>query len=388
MRSFAALLAAVVALLAAPRSVPAATPFEIDAILPLTGQNAFLGHEELEAFQIAEDLVNKSGGIRGRQIKFVIADDQTNPQNSVQLANQIIAKHAAALLGLGISASCKAVIPLVERTGPLTFCFTPAVDLTPGSFVFSSTVSTTDTVAAGVQFFREHGWTRLAVITSTDATGQDIEGRFASVLARPENKNVQVVAREHFNTTDISVSAQMARIKAANPQAMFSSATGTPFGTLLHGISDAGLGIPVYTNASNMTVEQMTQYAQFLPRDLDISGMMGMRSGIVGPGPVRDAQTVFFKAIAAHGLQPSSGLNLSWDAIMIVLDAYRHLGLDATAAQLHDYVEHLQGWAGINGIYRFQGNTQRGVTQNSIVVFQWNPSRHDFVAVSKPGGRI
>lgn len=375
--------------LAANGAAPAAEgPVVIDAILTLTGQNAFLGNEERESLQIAEDVINHSGGIRGRPVRIEISDDQTNPQLSVQLTNRILAKHPAVLLGLGIASACNAVMPLVNAAGPVTFCFTPAVDLTPGSYVFSSTVSTTDTAAVGLRYFRAHGWTRVAFIASSDATGQQTERVFDNLIALPENKELRVIARERFNVTDLSVNAQMVRIKAAKPDAVFSAVSGTPFGTLLRGMSDVGLDVPLHAALSNMTFEQMAQYAAFLPHDLSFSGNLGMRPGIVGPGPIRDAQRVFFRAIADRGVRPSAGLNISWDATMLVADALAHLGLDATAAQMHDYVEQLQGWAGINGIYRFRGNTQRGIGRTSVVVFRWDAARHDFVAASKPGGSL
>lgn len=381
-------LAAAVGTLAAPlggQPVRAAeAPFEIYAILSLTGQQAFQGNEELQTFQIAEDLINRSGGIRGRRVKFTIADDQTNPQITVQIANQLIAKNVPVILGPIISAACKAVLPLVAKAGPLTFCFTPAVEPPAGSYLFSSTVSTADTVTGGIRYLRERGATRLGLITTNDAGGQDVAQHLVTTLELPENKSVQIVAREHFNLGDISVSAQMARIKAANPQALYASTTGTPFGTLLHGISDAGLDIPVFTSFSNMTYEQMQQYAAFLPKELIFANTLGAVPGGVGRGAVRDAQERLFAAYRARSGRRTS--DAAWDAITITVDAFKHAGLDATARQLADYVQQLHGWSGINGVYDFRGNAQRGIGLSSILVYRWDAARNDFLAVSRPGG--
>lgn len=183
-------------------------PFEIHAILELTGSNAFLGNGELQTFQAVESLVNSTGGIRGRPLKFVIADDQTKPQISVQLANQLIADKAPVILGLALSSTCQAVTPLVSKTGPVVMCFTPSIEPAPGGYVFSLLPSTTDIMAVGVRYFRERHLTRLAVITSTDATGQYIDSYLPTVLALPENSSVHLVAQEHFGVSDISVSAQ------------------------------------------------------------------------------------------------------------------------------------------------------------------------------------
>lgn len=388
LRKLLAPAVAIVMLVAAPfgeQPVRAAdAPFEIDAILSLTGQQAYQGKEELQSFQIAEELINRSGGIRGRPVKFVVADDQTNPQISVQIANQLIAKNVPVILGPIFSATCNAVLALVAKSGPLTFCLTPAVDPPGGSYVFSSTVSVGDTSTTGIRYLRERGYTRLAIITSIDASGQLTEQHLATALKLPENKAVQIVAREHFNNSDISVSAQMSRIEAANPQALVTSSTGTPFGTLLHGINDAGLDIPVVASFSNMTYEQMQQYASFLPKELLFPNTLGVIPGTVGRGAVRDAQERLFAAYRTRGSRRTS--DAAWDAIMITIDAFKHIGLNATARQLYDYVQQLHDWSGINGVYDFRGNGQRGIGLKSMVVFRWDAARTDFVAVSRPGG--
>ena len=80
--------------------------------------------------------------------------------------------------------------------------------------------SSTDIIAAVVRYYRLKGWTRLAVLNTTDATaGQDADKSLEQVLALPENKDVRRVEFQHFNPTDVTVAAQLARIKSADPQA-------------------------------------------------------------------------------------------------------------------------------------------------------------------------
>ena len=71
------------------------------------------------------------------------------------------------------------------------------------------------------------------------------------VVARPENKDVKLVAREHFNPTDISVAAQIERIKASGAQAIVAGVTGTPAATVFKGMVQAGLDIPVAPTSGN-----------------------------------------------------------------------------------------------------------------------------------------
>ena len=75
----------------------AGEPFEINAILSLTGPAAFLGTKEEQSLHAMETVINASGGIKGRPLKFVVSDDQSNPQLAVQLVSAMAAKKVPAI---------------------------------------------------------------------------------------------------------------------------------------------------------------------------------------------------------------------------------------------------------------------------------------------------
>jgi branched-chain amino acid transport system substrate-binding protein len=123
--------------------------------------------------------------------------------------------------------------PLVT-SGPVQYCLSPAIHPKAGSFTFTSNVSTSDYAIAFYRYFKTQNWKRIALITSTDASGQDADEGFEAALNLPEFKTsgLSLVSHEHFNVTDISVSAQIARMRATNPQVVIAYSPGTPFGTL------------------------------------------------------------------------------------------------------------------------------------------------------------
>ena len=104
----------------------AADPYDIYAILSLTGPIALIGGDQAVSLAAIEANVNKAGGIHGRPVHFVIEDDQSQPAVAVQLANQIIAKGVPVILGPTYVADCLAVAPLVREKGPVSYCFAPA----------------------------------------------------------------------------------------------------------------------------------------------------------------------------------------------------------------------------------------------------------------------
>src|SRR5262245_9721199 len=56
-----------------------AKPYKIGTLQPLSGAGAAGGKTALVGVQMAVDRINKSGGINGRPIELVIADDESKP---------------------------------------------------------------------------------------------------------------------------------------------------------------------------------------------------------------------------------------------------------------------------------------------------------------------
>lgn len=385
-RLFAAVIVA--GALALARGSAAEEPFEIYTFLPLTGPAAFIGTSTAKAIAAAEDLVNRTGGIKGRPVKFVISDDQTNPQVAVQIMSQFLTKKPSIVIGGQLTALCNAPAGLLKADGPVFWCYSPGVHPPAGSWIYSTGFSTDDYFRAAFTYFRGRNFTKVATLTSTDATGQDADRGITEALARPENHGVTAVAREHFALTDLSVSAQIERIRASDAQAVIAWASGTPFGTVLHGLQQAGLTIPVLASPANLVYSQLTSYASIWPNEpVFFVGFPALVPDSTKDRRVRFAVNQFVDAMKAAKVDhPDSGQAAAWDVLMIVVDAYRKLGTDATPAQIKDYINAIRGRGGVFGMLDFQENPQRGVLPEWITLIRWDPANGRYVAVSKPGG--
>ncbi len=230
----------------------APTPLQIPVIASLTGNVALIGKDDQQSLQLLQAIINRQGGVDHHPLQFKFLDDGSNAQTGVQLANEVIASKAPVLIGPTLTQQCNAIAPLVRGNGPADYCLSPGLKPPANGYIWSASVSLKDCIAATIRYFRERGLTRLAILSSTDATGQEADRDYDLARALPENKAVEFVAKEHFNLSDVSVSAQMARIKAASPQALLTWTVGPAFGTELHGIADAGLDIPILGSNGDM----------------------------------------------------------------------------------------------------------------------------------------
>ncbi len=377
-------MAAWIVLAGAP-GARAAEPFTIDVVLPLTGPAAFLGSSEQSALQAAQTAWEGHRTIAGRPIRFAFHDDQSSPQVAVQLATQIAAAKPPVVLGSAVVAMCNAMAPLMRR-GPVLYCFSPGVYPATGSFMFSSSNATKDLAAAQVRYFRTKGLTRLASISSTDASGQDFARNLKELLALPENKDVELVAETTFNPTDVSAAAQIERIKGADPQALIAWSTGAAIGTVFKAVQDSGLDVPVATTDGNMTFAAMDRYAEILPKELLIPSPEWPRGTLRDlPAGVQAAKAEFFAAFPATS-KPDAASSFAWDPALLVATALDKLGADATADQLRTTLAGMKDVPGIDGVYDFAAHPQRGLDDSNVVVTRWNRQAATWDIVSGPRG--
>lgn len=359
-------------------------PVEVNAILSLTGQAAFIGTTYQKTLQALEASVNKRGGIRGAPLHFVIADDQSNPATAVQLVNGLLAKKVNAFLGPNLTATCRAVEPLTVD-GPTVYCLSPSVHPPKGAYMFSVGVDTHDQAADIIRFFRTRGWHDLAMIISTDASGQDAEAQFNEALKQPENRDMKFVAVEHFNVTDPSVSAQLIKIQAAKPQAIIAWSTGTPMGTTMRGMQETGIDTPVLMSNANALVPAMKAFANILPQQLYSFGPPYM---LPSAANANDVERNYFSALKSAGVESDYIVGLAWDPAEIVVDALRQLGPNVAASQIRDYILHQRAYRGVAGSFDFTDGSQRGLGQQDMMIMRWDAAKGSWTSASKLGGAV
>ena len=385
-----ALVFVAVTLGVAASGAPADEPYHLYAVLPLSGGAAFLGQQEASAIRLFEATINANGGIRGHSIAVDIEDDQTSPQIAVSLLTQALARRPAIVFDGGPATTCRATAPLVVN-GPVEYCLTPSIHPAPGSFQFSAMYSSDDILAVSMRYLRARGLKRIAVLNGVDASGQDADTILQAIVKTSDfvNAGVSFVAYEHYALTDLSVVAQLERIKAANAQAIIAFTTGTAIATVLHGYADIGLDVPLVTSPGNMSYAQMESYASFMPRELLFAGPPALVPGEINDAGVRRAVTAFGTTFKnAGGGRPDLLAAVAWDPMGLLASILERRGLDATPAQIREDLAGTRDWPGALGRYNFVAVPQRGVSQTWVIMERWDPAKDAWVAISKPGGNL
>ncbi|MGB4338117.1 MAG: ABC transporter substrate-binding protein, partial [Bacillota bacterium] len=64
--------------------------YKVALVAPFTGSGSILGDYIRNAFVMAIEEINAKGGVRGRQIDYVIYDDAASPATSINVVNKAI----------------------------------------------------------------------------------------------------------------------------------------------------------------------------------------------------------------------------------------------------------------------------------------------------------
>jgi branched-chain amino acid transport system substrate-binding protein len=161
-------------------------PVVFGVLPPLTGAGGPYGPAMLRAVQGVVEEANAAGGIRGRQIRVVAEDDQTNPDAAVRGARKLIdVDRVSAIIGTWASASTTAVAPL---------CWENRVSL----FTVSGADSITLLPHQGF-IFRTQPNSRLQITTASDwLLGKGARRVFHLAAQSPFAQSSQDVMSERF----------------------------------------------------------------------------------------------------------------------------------------------------------------------------------------------
>lgn len=200
----------------------------IGASLPLSGPNAAAGNEGLMAAKAAFETINAAGGIAGRKIQLIALDDEFSPSKAAENAKQLEAKGVVALFNCWGTASCSAMMPIVnEAKLPLVTGIAGGGPMrtAPGRYAFNMRPTTDDEISRMVKQMQTIGQERIAVVYQDDPFGKSGLASAQTVLEKAKTKAVteQALARDGSNADAVASALKAAQpngiILIASPQA-------------------------------------------------------------------------------------------------------------------------------------------------------------------------
>ena len=147
-------------------SQSASGPIKVGLLTSLTGNYAPLGKGDQQGAQFIVDRVNAQGGIKGRKLEMDMADDASDPNQSLIQLSRLEGDGIVALLGPPQSTAELAIKPVVNQKKLPTVALGAADQqtnpVTP--YMYQTANLASQVTKAILQYLQQQGKTRLAVM--------------------------------------------------------------------------------------------------------------------------------------------------------------------------------------------------------------------------------
>lgn len=208
---------------------PSGEPIIIGMDLDSTGPGASYSTIAGDTVKDAIDELNENGGILGRPVELIIENDESDPTKTPAVIRKLLDQGADVLILQTASAATIQAKPIIQEAGKIALAPTsisqtlaepPDADYT---YVLANPIA--DFIEVYCGGYEAAGIETLAVMSDATTT---IDGVNQLLLPGLE-ECVDIVAEEKAEVDAADVTAQIARIKDADPDAVFVSSVGGNF---------------------------------------------------------------------------------------------------------------------------------------------------------------
>lgn len=330
-------------------------PIKIGSVLSLTGPGAGLGQPERNGILLAEKTINAKGGVRGRPLKILIEDDGSKPDLAKSKAeNLIFGEKAVAMIGPSLTASTGAIAAITnaEKMAQVTFTgLGPQIELTYKTLYHVLPPQSLNARAMLEYATRGLKAKRIGVLHDT-GYGQAVMG---SLQQNSKPYGIEYVAIERFEVGATDVSAQAAKVRAAQPEVVFVIATSpVPF----RNARQMKITQPIVSAIGSASYDYVRGMGEFAD-DIVFPEFM------VGEDPLpRQAEFVNLYR-KEYNAPPKNFESAGWDAVHIVARALEKAGPDASREAIAMAMR--EPFEGALAKYNFGAPDMTGIELSSFV---------------------
>ncbi len=383
MRVITVLTLVVMVLLAVPAG--AQEPYRIGAILSITGPGSSLGIPERDTALMLEAELNARGGVKGpdgkvHPLKIVIYDDGSDETKAVLAAKKLIDEdRVPVIVGTTLSGTSLAILDTVQKAEvPLISLAAAAKIVEPVAerkWVFKTPQSDHLVATTLVNYLKGKGLTKIGWLNVDYAFGQQgwIEFEKAAKQA-----GLAILDNEKFGQKDVDMTAQLTRVKAANPQAVVVWSIPPSASIATKNYADLGIKAPLF-QSHGVGNKAYIQLAGAAANGVTFpAGKLLVAEQLPQTDPQRPVLLAYAKDFEAkYGPRNTFGGH-AWDAIELAVKAMEQGGTDR--ARVRTALEGIRNFVGISGVFDFSpadhnGLDGRAVTMIQIVDGQWRLAR-------------
>ncbi|HEY0079702.1 MAG TPA: ABC transporter substrate-binding protein [Pyrinomonadaceae bacterium] len=326
----------------------------------LSGQTSSFGQSTKNGVTMAFDEINKAGGVNGRQLEFVIEDDQGQPAQAATVVTKLINQDKVhAIIGEVASSNTLAAAPVAQsaKIPMITPSSTNPTVTQKGDYIFR--VCFTDNFQGAVM-------AKFAVNTlkaKTAAVLGDVNSDYSKGMTQYFEQEFnrlggRIVTKQAYTQTDADFKGQLTAIRSTNPDVIFVPGYYGQVGVIAKQSKELGIKAPLL-GGDGWDAPQLWD----LGGEALNGAFMANHYSIDDPSP---AVKKFVDAYKARygGTAPDAIAALAYDAAYVLADAIKRAG-STENAKIRDALAQTKNFAGVTGSISI--NEQRDAVKPAVV---------------------
>jgi branched-chain amino acid transport system substrate-binding protein len=311
-------------------------PIKIAVEAPLSGQQAATGMDILRGAELLAKIENHAGGVLGRQLTIVPANDEADPSKATPVAKRVVTQHAFAVIGPFDSSVGVISLPIYKAAGVIPLRLTSS-RLTNG---LGFTVAPMDYQVAPVEAqaiassLPAGGGVAIVYDSSTFTSGiaQEVRANLAS-------SRVPIVAFDSYNAGQRNFTALLEGVKAADPSVVYYASFDPEAGEL---VSQAQLlGVPGTCFIDLAPEDFIQSVGVTLARSCVFSGVPDVSEFPRASGFIQNFETLYHRS-------PGSWAAFSYDSLGLLVHAVEQAGT-WDASRVRRALSHTVAYSGVTG---------------------------------------
>ena len=371
--AIAASVASAAGLVTALTALPLAAQAQIKVGITLsaTGPAASLGIPQKNTVS----LLPKEIG--GKSVEYIVLDDASDTTTAVKNTRKLISEdHVDVILGSSITPNSLAMIDVVsELQTPMISMAASAKIVEPMDakryWVFKTPQNDALMASAIADHMAAHGVKTLGYIGFSDAYGQ---GWYGEISKAAQARGLKVVANESYVRTDTSVTGQVLKLMAANPDAILIGASGTPAALPEKALQERGYKGKFYQTHGVANADFLRVCGKDCDGTILPAGPILVAAQLHDGNASKKPALEYTKAYeAAFGPVATFGAHL-WDAGLILQHAIPEAlktaqpGTPAFRKALRDAIEKTTNLAATHGVFTMTKTDHSGLDQRGRVM--------------------
>ncbi|HJA50739.1 MAG TPA: ABC transporter substrate-binding protein [Candidatus Fusicatenibacter intestinipullorum] len=331
-----------------------ADTIKVGANLEMTGGSASYGISSKNAIELAFKEINEKGGINGKQLELVVADNKSEAAEATNAMQKLISQdNVVAVIGPNLSSSVIAASAINNSAKVL--------DIAP---MATNPYVTVDQASGKTKDFNYRtcfidpfqGTVMAKFATAELGVGNaailiDNSSDYAKGLAQFFKENFvkeggAVTAEESYLQKDTDFKATLTKIKATNPDFLYVPGYYQEVGLIVKQARELGMNMPI-AGGDGWDSAKMPE----------IAGAAALNntyfSSLYSPEDSSDINKNFVAAYEkAYGQKPDVFAALSYDSALLVAEAIKNAG-STEPAKISEAMAKINGFSGVSGSVTF-----------------------------------